>query len=85
MKNYTLKLFRTIGKIETVRTKKKMRFLRNIRTINWQLDGIRKAYLKVSYGKKMCNYGCLCDFYNDGFYDNKEELLDVFKYFDEED
>ncbi len=85
MKNYTLKLYKTNGEVETVRTKKKRRFLRNIRTINWQLDGIKKAYIKVSYGKKMCNYGCLCDFYNDGYCDNKEELLQTFRYFDYED
>ncbi len=85
MKNYTLKLYKNNGKIEIVRTKKKMRFLRNIRTINWQNRGIKKAYLKVSYGKKICISGCLCDFYNDGYYDNKEELLQTFKYFDGED
>lgn len=85
MKNYTLKLYKNNGKIETVRTRKKKRFLRILRTINWQLDGIRRAYLKVSYGKKKCNYDCLCDFYNDGYYDNKEELLQTFKYFDDGD
>lgn len=85
MKNYTLKFYKTDGKVETVRTKKKMRFLKIIRTINWQDRGIYKAYLKVSYGKRICNYGCLCDLYNDGYYDNKEELLQVFEYFDYED
>lgn len=84
MKNYTLKLYKNNGKIEIVRTHKIKRFLRNIRTINWQ-NGIKKAYLKVSYGKKICNFGCLCEFYNDGYYDSKKELLEVFKYFDEED
>lgn len=49
MKNYTLKLYKTNRKIETVRTKKKKRFLRILRTINWQ-NGIRKAHIKVSYG-----------------------------------
>lgn len=85
MKNYTLKLYKTNGKIETVRTHKKKRFIRILRTINWQSMGLRKTYLKVSYGKKTCNYGCLCDFYNDGYYDNKEDLLQTFQYFDEED
>lgn len=85
MKNYSLKLYKSNGKIETVRTKKKMRFLRNIRTINWQTMDIKRAYLKVSYGKKICKYGCLCDFYNDGYYNSKEELVEIFKYFDAED
>mgnify|MGYP001610587199 CR=1 FL=1 len=84
MKNYTLKLYKNNGKVEIVRTKKKKRFLRNIRTINWQND-IRKAYLKVSYGKKICISGCLCDFYNDTYCDNKNELLEMLKYFDDEE
>lgn len=84
MKNYTLKIYKTNGKVKTVRTKKKKRFLKNIATINWELKGIKKVYLKVLYGKKICNFGCLCEFHNDGFYDNKKELLQVFKYFDEE-
>ena len=85
MRNYTLKLYKNNGKIQIVRTHKRKRFLKNLGTINWQLDGVKKAYLKVSYGKKICNFKCLCEFYNDGYYDNKKELLEVFKYFDEED
>ena len=85
MKNYTLKLYRNNGKIETVRTHKKKRFLKILRTINWQSVALRKTYIKVSYGKKICNYGCLCDFYNEAYCNNKEELLEIFKYFDDED
>lgn len=84
MKNYTLKLYKTDKKVETVRTKKKRRFLTNLRTINWQNKGIERTYIKVSYGKKLCVFGCLCEFYNDGYYDNKEELLQTFRYFEEE-
>lgn len=84
MKNYTLKLYKNNGKVEIVRTHKRKRFLRITRTINWQSD-IKKAYLKVSYGKRVCNFGCLCDFYNDGYCNNKKELLDIFEYFDEEE
>lgn len=85
MKNYTLKLYKNNEKIETLRTKKKKRFLRNIRTRNWKDAGIKRAYIKVSYGKKICNYGCLCEFYNDIYYYTKDELLQMFKYFDGED
>ena len=84
MKKYTLKLYKTDGKIETVRTGKKKRFLRILRTINWE-SGIKKGYIKVSYGKKICVDGCLCEFYNNGYYETKKELLEIFKYFDEED
>lgn len=83
MKKYTLKIYIDNGKAEAIRTKKKKRFLKILRTINWQ-NGIKKVYLKVSYGKKKCNYGCICGFLNEGYYQNKEELLIVFKYFDEE-
>lgn len=85
MKNYTLKLYTNNEKIETFRTKKKKRFLRNIRTKNWENRDIKRAFLKVSYGKKICNFGCLCEFYNDTYCYNKEELLEMFKYFDDKD
>lgn len=84
MKNYTLKLYKTNGEIETVRTRKKRRFLRILRTINWQ-NSIKKAYIKVSYGKKLDVYSKLSEFYNDGYYETKGELLEIFKYFDGED
>lgn len=84
MKNYTLKIYRTSGKIETIRTRKKKRFFRILRTINWQ-DGVKKTYLKVSYDKKICNFGCLCEFYNDGWYFNKEDLMWAYRAFDAED
>lgn len=84
MKNYTLKLYEDNEEIQTVRTHKRKRFLRNLRTINWQ-NGIKKAYIKVSYGKKICNYGCLCDFYNETYCNNQKELLQMLKYFDDEE
>lgn len=84
MKNYSLKLYKNNGKVEIVRTRKKKRFLKIIRTINWE-NVIKKASLKVSYGKKICNYGCLCDFYNDTYCNSKIDLLEMFKYFDDEE
>jgi len=83
MKHYTLRLYKNGGKVETFRTKKKKRFLRIIRTINWQ-NSILKAYLKVSYGRYECVSGCICEFLNDGLYESKKELLEVFRYFDDE-
>ena len=73
MKKYTLKVYKSNKKVEIIRTKKKKSFLKNLRMIDWQ-NGIKKAYLKVSYGKKVCNFGCLCKFWNDGYYHSKEEL-----------
>jgi hypothetical protein len=46
------------------------------------LVNFEKAYLKVTYGKAICNLGCLCEFYNDGWYYSKEDLkqaLDNFR------
>jgi len=83
MKNYTLKVYKNNGKVEIVRTRKQKRFSRIIRTINWQI-GIKKAYVKVSYGKYKCSKGCVCEFYNDGYCNSKKELLDLLEYFDEE-
>ncbi len=82
MKKYLLKIYKTDGKIETVRTKKEKRFLKFIRTVNWQ-NSIKKAYIKVSYGKRMCANNCLCEFYNDGSYETKQELVEAFNYFDD--
>jgi len=82
-KNYILKLYKDNGKVEIVRTHKRRRFFRIIRTINWQ-NGIKKALIKVSYGKKACNFGCLCDFYNAGSCSSRKKLLEMLRYFDEE-
>jgi hypothetical protein len=85
MKNYTLKLYKNSGKVEIIRTRKKKRFLRIIRTINWQNGEIKRAYLKVSYGKKICNYECPCEFFNETYCNSNKELLEMFRYFDDED
>lgn len=82
-KNYTLKVLRNGKEIQRVRTHRKKRFVRILRMINWQHGNI-KAYIKVSYGKKKDAYGKLSEFYNDGWYKTKEDLLKVFIYFDNE-
>lgn len=82
-KNYTLKVFKNGEEIQRVRTHRKKRFVRILRTINWGHGGI-KAYIKVSYGKKKDTYGKLSEFYNDGWYDNQKDLTIAFRYFDSE-
>lgn len=62
---------KTIGRCQT---HSKRRFYNRIDTINWQNSPL-KLYLRVSYGRTKCNMGCVCNFYNDGWYDNKEELM----------
>lgn len=71
--SFLLKSFHTNGTIEKYRTKSFRRFLNYIRTIIKQNLPF-KTYLKVSYGKKECNLGCVCTFYNDGFYENSTDL-----------
>ena len=41
----------------------------------------KKAYCKVSYGKKECNFGCICEFYNDGWYLSNKELTQAMQMF----
>lgn len=83
MKNYLVKFYYSSGKVETVRTKKKKAFLKNI-AMKKRQNGIKKVYLKVSYGKKICGQVCLCEFLNET-YCNSKDLLDYFKYFDAEE
>lgn len=81
--NFTLKVTKNRANIQMVRTHSVRRFLNNLRTINWQ-NGPLKVYLRVSYEKQVCNFGCLCNFYNDGWYENKENLWLAFDAFKEE-
>lgn len=70
--------------IQRIWTHKKRRFLKKIRLIIWQ-DGDIKVYLKVYYGKGFDVWGKYTDFYNDGDYVKKKDLLLAFNAFTEED
>jgi len=37
--------------------------------------------VKVRYGKKECNLGDVCEFYNDGRYDNRQEAVKALRQF----
>lgn len=56
------------------------RFLKNLRTINWENDH-PVAYLKVSYGKHKDNFGKLTNFDNEGEYRNETDLWQAFNAF----
>lgn len=45
----------------------------------------QKAYVKVSYGRKECNLGCVCEFANWGIYETRLELLKAIRDFSEGD
>lgn len=80
-KTLLLKLYLKNGEIRKYRS---LNYTRRISSIISHTN-FKKAYVKVSYGKKVCSYGCFCNFCNDGFYDNKEDLLYMIKVFWKED
>lgn len=62
---------KTVGRYQA---HSKHRFYNRIRSINWK-EGVDKIYLRVSYGKSIDNFGKLTNFYNDGEYKTKKNLL----------
>lgn len=70
---FTIKIYENGSIVRKVRTHKKRRLLKIIRSIKWQNPKI-KAYIKVNYGKFLDCYGKKVNFYNDGDYDNKYDF-----------
>ncbi len=64
---------------KTYRTTKSKRFYSVV-----EAEDFQKAYLKVSYGKDKTNFGKNEEFYNDGDYMTKKELIEAFKAFTEQ-
>jgi hypothetical protein len=81
-KNYYLKIKEKGQKTRMVRTHSLRKFTNRLRTINWQNNP--SVYLRVSYGKKLNQDNKLITFFNDGQYNNEQELLEVFKAFNDE-
>lgn len=65
----SLKLWKNDGVVSSYRFQKKSRLLAVAKATSWQ-----KSYLKVFYGKGITNTGKLEDIYNDGEYEELEEL-----------
>ena len=82
IKNYYLKIKEKSQKTRMVRTHSLRKFTNNLRTINWQNNP--SVYLRVNYGKKLNQDNKLVTFFNDGWYYDKQELLEVFKAFNDE-
>jgi len=82
--NYTFRVVRNGKTMEKCQTHSKRRFSNKIRTINWQ-NKPSKVYLRVSYGKGEDVFGKIVNFYNDGWYDNKKDLLFALNTFSEEE
>jgi len=68
--------------IDRYETRSKRAFYTHARSIKWE-DRDKKVYLRVSYGKYLDNFGKLTNFYNDGWYDNKKDLLLALRAFTE--
>lgn len=81
--NFTLRAFEKNKVIQRIQTHSLRRFLRHLRTINWQKPQSH-IYLKVSYGKQEDCHGKMITFYNDGVYENKNDLQIAFNAFIED-
>ena len=64
------------GDIKKYKIKKNTHFFRIVSSENF-----KKAYLKVRYGKKVNCFMKKVEFYNDGNYSNKEDLIYAFNAF----
>ena len=80
--NFTLKVIKNNQAIQIVRTHSIRRFCNHLRTIKWE-DGGVLVYLRVSYGKEEDCFGKMVNFYNDGWYEDSEDLRFAFKAFTE--
>lgn len=72
--NFTFRVTKNGNTIQRCQTHSRRRFANRIGTINWQ-NRPSSVYLRVSYGRNQCNLGCFCNFYNDGNYETKQDLL----------
>jgi hypothetical protein len=80
MRKILIKFYTKNGEIRKYTSKGSTRKI----SLKISLVDFEKAYLKVSYGEKICSYGCICLFYNDGWYKTKADLLYMLKAFCEE-
>ena len=57
----------------------------SVRRLLYYINHVKfdKVYLKVKYGKFQDNSGKMTEFYNDGTYADKNELIEVLKAFTE--
>ncbi len=79
--NYSVVVSNSGKTLRKVRTHSLRRFLKILRTINW--ENSPSVYLRVWYGKQKDYAGNLINFYNDGVYDNKADLWQAFNAFNE--
>jgi hypothetical protein len=78
--NYFYKVTKNGKVIDMCRTHSIKRFSRSLRTIKWQNIPI-KVYLRVNYGKNEHNSNNYLNFYNDGEYHTRQDLLTAYEAF----
>jgi hypothetical protein len=71
--NFSLKVFNNNKLIQRCSTHSQRVFLKKLRSINWG-ETHPRVYIKVSYEKRLDNFGKLVNFDNEGVYDNKQDL-----------
>lgn len=82
--NFSYKVIGNGKQVEICHSHSKRHFCTRLALINWHLNHL-KVYLRVSYGKRMDNFGKLVTFYNDGWYENKKDFWLAFDAFTEND
>jgi hypothetical protein len=82
-KNYSLRVIKKEKIVDSIRTHLLRVFLPHLRTVISDKEAWR-AYLRVSYGKEKDSHGQWQTFYNDGWYENVEELQKAWEAFIEE-
>lgn len=78
--HFKLKNYGRVAKVSTSRNSR--RFLNKLALINFE-NGSIKVYLRVDYGKGKDVKGKIVDFYNDGWYENRQSLIQALVAFKE--
>jgi hypothetical protein len=78
--SFLFKVIKNDKTIQRYQTRSKRRFYNRVRTINWR-NNPSKVYLRVNYGRAMTVQGKMANFWNDGYYETKEDFWGALKAF----
>ena len=79
-KNYTIKIYRNGQVVSRLRTHSLRRSLHHLRSINFS-KGRGKVYVRVYYGSHKDVFGNVSADCNEGYFENKEDLIQAFEAF----
>ena len=82
-KSYSYKIFINKKCMSRLLTHNRRRFTRKIGTLSWRevMLGGGSVYLRVSYGRHLDNFEKMTDFYNDGDYLSRKDLMLAYRAF----